>query len=459
MPIVKSPGLTPTERFLATLCDQSFLRLWSYPNPYRDDGKELCDSLAVFDDRVFVFLDRESRALDDSTKDPLVSWNRWRKTAVDAQVRAAHGAERYVRSGRAIFLDRARAIPFPLTFDREKMTVHKIVVAHGAKEACQLSSYRNVYGSLAVSYGRYDDMSGSFPFMIHLDKTNPVHVFDSFNLPLVLSELDTVFDFSAYLEAKIDAINSLDCLTYCGEEDLLAHYFLNYDDSRKRHFIGTKRVDINFVAIGEGGWKDFVEGDLYKRKKRADEASYLWDELIQRTCQNALDGKLLGDTKLFEGRSAILEMAKEPRFVRRALSKKILQVIRGFPESSDPLMRQLTLMPSFHEGKAYVFLQLKVDGIVDYDKYRAKRQAMLEIACGAAKNKFEFLKTIIGIAIDAPKFSRRNSEDFLLMNCESWTGEQRAHYERANIGFDFFATSSMSQYKETVTEFPSADKE
>ena len=63
-----------------------------------------------------------------------------------------------------------------------------------------------------------------FPFMIHLDKTAPVHVFDSHNLPIILGELDTVKDFSDYLDAKVRAIASLQSLLYCGEEDLLAHY-------------------------------------------------------------------------------------------------------------------------------------------------------------------------------------------------------------------------------------------
>jgi hypothetical protein len=48
--------------------------------------------------------------------------------------------------------------------------------------------------------------------------------------------------------------------------------------------------------------------------------------------------------------------------------------------------------------------------------YRPKRQALLEIACGAAKNKFPDPRIIVGIGIDAPKFSRQNAEDFILMD-------------------------------------------
>ena len=34
----KSSGVTVTERMLAEFCERSFLKLWSYPNPYKDDG-------------------------------------------------------------------------------------------------------------------------------------------------------------------------------------------------------------------------------------------------------------------------------------------------------------------------------------------------------------------------------------------------------------------------------------
>ena len=133
----------------------------------------------------------------------------------------------------------------------------------------------------------------------------------------------------------------------------------------------------------------------------------------------------------------------------------MIQAMRNFPESSQPIMRHLSFMPSFHEGKGYVFLQLKVDAITDYDNvYRPKRVAMLEIACGTAKNKFEHLKTVIGIAIDAPKFAKKNSEDFILMDCSHWPDDLREHYEQANEGFGFFKSENLAIQKKNVTEFP-----
>src|SRR3546814_6773598 len=107
----KSIGVTETERMLADFCERSFRKLWTYPNPYKDDGKELCDVLAVFGDHVFIFFDREKAFTDTPESDPMIVWDRWKRRTIDRQVITAHGAERYIRSGRGIFLDAKRTMP------------------------------------------------------------------------------------------------------------------------------------------------------------------------------------------------------------------------------------------------------------------------------------------------------------------------------------------------------------
>ena len=456
--IIKSSGVTETERLLAEFCDRTFLRLWAYANPYKDDGDELCDLLAVFGDQVFVFFDRENTLPETSEKDPEVLWRRWKRNVIDRQVKTAHGAERYIRSGRAIFLDSKKTIPFPLAIDPANAVIHKIIVAHGAKEACKNASEQNVYGSLAITYGELDSHADSeHPFHILIDKNNPVHVLDSHNLSIVLSELDTVTDFSAYLEEKRRAIAKLDYLSYCGEEDLLGHYLLNYNKKEKRHAIGLKGGGggFNGVMIGEGEWHDFIHTDLYKNTKSEDRISYFWDDLIQRTCQNPLDGTVGGNADLLRGKSAIYEMVKEPRFVRRGLADKMLTAVERFPDDAGQFARQVTYVPSSQPNFGYVLLQLHApDQFKAQADYREKRQALLEIACGAAKNKFPDLMKVVGIAIDAPKHSNGMAgEDFILMECGTWTEQLRSHYEELNGPWQFFGTEQMQQFNMHLTQF------
>lgn len=451
-----SGGVTATERLLAKFCERSFLKLWSYPNPHKDDGHELCDLLAVFGDTVFIFFDRENELPEIPDKDPQILWDRWKRNVIDRQVRTAHGAERYIFSGRPIFLDAKREKPFPVPFDKDKAVIHKIIVAHGAKEACERASPQNVYGSLAITYTETDG-GPTHPFHIEIDRHNPVHVLDSHNMPIVLRELDTVSDFSAYLDEKVRAAAAFDCLSYCGEEDLLGHYLVNYDAATKRHVIGPKGKDgskVNGVMIGEGEWRDFVQTGVYKNTKNEDRISYFWDQLIQRTCQNSLEGTLGGNSNIASGESAIYEMVKEPRFMRRGLSEKMLTAVDRFPDTGS-FTRQVTFLPSFEPNVGYVLLQLRVpEEFRAAADFREKRQTLLEIACGAAKNKFPNLVKVIGIGIEAPKFSGGTvAEDFILMPCEDWSDERKTYYEELNREWNFFGTPALRQFKDRVTQF------
>ncbi len=117
-------------------------------------------------------------------------------------------------------------------------------------------------------------------------------------------------------------------------------------------------------------------------------------------------------------------------------------------------MRHVSLMPSVFPEVAYVFLQIRApEEFRNQADYREKRMTLLEIACGSARNKFSHLHKIIGIGVDAPKFAAETAEDFILMPCEQWSEEQRAHYEEKNQLWRFFGTPQARRYEQTVTQF------
>lgn len=308
------------------------------------------------------------------------------------------------------------------------------------------SSFENISGSLALSYGDLFPKDPPPPFFVRLDRENPVHVFDSANLSILLGELDTVSDFSAYLRAKVDAICRYKGLSYCAEEDLLAHYYANFDENRTQHFIGVKDEDVDFLHIAHGDWEEFRQRTEYLQKKEKDKVSYLWDHLIQKTSKHALDGTLLGNRTDFFEKSAIKEMAKEPRFYRRFLAERIKDAADTFPvPTGHGIMRQLTYLPSISPEKAYVFLQVAPAAGNNYDDYREKRQMLLNAACGAARNKFNHLKAVVGIAMEPPRFFETLSEDFALLDCAVWTDKQRAMYEETNAHLGFFKTGKLQE--------------
>jgi len=108
---------TSSERYLTRLCRRSFLRLWSWPNIYRDQhwggsalGKEVCDLLVVFGNHVFIFSDKDCTFPD--TGDLRIDWTRWVKRAVLKSAKQVAGAEKWIRDyPDRLYLDAACAKP------------------------------------------------------------------------------------------------------------------------------------------------------------------------------------------------------------------------------------------------------------------------------------------------------------------------------------------------------------
>lgn len=431
MKIEKSKGSTTTEEWLLRLCEKTFLKLWSWPNPYKEDGHEFCDLIAIFDQHIFIFFDRQSKTIQDTNKDISVKWPRWKREVIDKQIKTAKGAERYIKNRKPIYLDNKCEQPFPAMIPSDPI-IHKIIIAHGAEDACKSFSEDNMHGSLGISYS--DSEAGLVPFCIRLARDNPIHVYDSSNLEILLSELDTFSDFVLFIEEKEKAIRKYDVLMYCGEEDLLAHYFLNYDNNRNRYRIGVDDPNINCLWIGEGEWRDFEDNGLAERRRKANEESYFWDELIQRTYQFALEGTTGGDS-LWGSNNALYEMAKEHRISRRILSRNMLGAVKNFPPNGNGMTCKPCYLPSLSDSsKMYAFLQFRN---LEDEKYHELKQHMLEVLCGATRNKFSDIKTIVGIAMNAPKYASSSQEYFALLKCEQWSEEERAYYDRESEKFGF----------------------
>lgn len=440
---------------LAKICEQTFLKMWVYPNLYMKVAKELCDVLVVFENHVFIFSVKHSEFNSDI--DIAVSWPRWKRKVIDKSIKQIERAEQWILSHpNEIFLDARCREKLPISVDIENLKIHRIIVAHGAENACTGHAAENIAGSLATLY--LDENSETTyplaPFCVKLPRNKVFHLLDSYNLEIILGELDTITDFLRYVEAKENAIQKYKVLAYTGEEDLLAHYFLSYDKKSKGHVIGHSKIAAEGLYVEEGEWNSYSNSLLYKTKKQQDRVSYFWDHLLQVTSQNALDGNLLGDD-VYNGQSALREMAKEPRFMRRELSRAIKNSIDRFPNFADQRGRNIASYPSYFNDKRYVFLQT-TPPLTDQEQHihRQRRQEMLKIGCGVERIKRPKSNIVIGIAIDAPKYSKKNSEDFVLLNCIGWSEKEERFFTEKNKLLSFFETDEIEVRQVKAREFP-----
>lgn len=327
--IQRADGVTPAERKLKLLCDRSFLSLWSYSGIYRNqgdtihggDGKEVCDLVVVFQDHIIIFSDKDCAF--PNTGDINTDWARWFKRAVLKAAEQIWGAERWIKSHpNRLFLDRSCKQPFPIDLPNpNNAKFHRIVVAHDKTWRCRQEIGGS--GSLVVLpsvVGAAHYMGAVKPFAI--GQINPakgyVHVFDDVSLGVVMRSLDTVSDFVAYLTKKEEFIAQEKLALAFGEEDLLAFYLQNYNESGEHDFLVPPNAAA--VAVQEGTWQSFATHPQRLAQLEADQISYSWDRLIETFNKHLFAGTQYRATHSgFRDQERLLRfLAREPRIAGTA---------------------------------------------------------------------------------------------------------------------------------------------
>lgn len=430
MRLSKSPGITPSERILAELAEKTFLKLWSYPNVFRaqgkrasgGDGKELCDLLVVFGSHLIIFSDK-SCAMPISI-DLDLAWRRWYDRAIEKSAKQIFGAERWLRNfQQQVFVDRAckQQLPFLLP-SPDCWQVHRIVVAIGARERCAQEVGGS--GSLQIRPTTSDkkrsdieelDLSreGTLicrPFevgWVDLER-GFIHVLDEFTLRTLLEELDTAADFVDYLSKKEALVRSGRLEFAAGEEELLWEYLRKDDHKNSRNFDGKE-----VLRIFAGNWESWKKHPAYQATKKEDEVSrQVWDRLIDMAAEMALGNKLtLGSTNsLHEAELCLRTMASERRLARRGLAHAFIDRLHN---SKKNVRTWRMLFCNTADPTGYVFLFYRLTDDISLDEYMQNRRIWAEglITVHFAQNPH--LKRIVAIVTEADPDCPRRTFDFI----------------------------------------------
>jgi len=456
--VIPSEGVTKAERYLAKLCKRSFLSLWSYPGIYRDQGwprKEVCDLLVVFENHIIIFSDKDCR-FSDAT-DLQLAWSRWFKKAVQKSAKQVWGAERWIKQfPNRLFLDRQCSIPFPINLpDPAKATFHRIVVAHDASRACQQRLGGS--GSLMINSALVGDAHfGFLPFTIGILDPNQgyVHVFDDTALNIVMSTLDTITDFTAYLTRKEQFLRGNRLIQAAGEEELLAVYLRDLNAAGEHDFVVNGDYDV--LTFGEGLWDAFQRNPQRQAQIEADRISYSWDALIEKFAFHAMTGTqyFTSGRPLRDQEEVFRFLARERRTQRRILATSMHEVLERTLHSDSPLQARV-MQPTELNSPHYVFLFLhRKPGLSDQE-YRNIRVRILSEYCLVTKLKFPEAIHIVGIASEAGLPPQR-SEDFVYMNASRWTAKDEAKAKQIQERFGFLRRVKREATREY--EYPIDDK-
>ena len=445
-------AVTPSEGYLRKLCDHTFLSLWSYPNPFRDQakgrhGKELCDLLVVFDNNIIIFSDKHCDFPNSSDLD--LDWTRWYRRAIEKSTHQLWGAERWIREHPdRVFLDEKCTKPFPLPLTITPTTVfHRVLIAHGAADRCIRELGGS--GSLMLTSTVVGDAhtlprkKGGVPFMVgQVDSAKGfVHILDDTTLDILLTTLDTVGDLSAYLLKKENFIKKGVAFFAPGEEELLAYYLTHLNTNQEYDFVFGN--DLNTVTLDEGFWQDFKDSPQRASQLNANRVSYLWDGIIERFTHHFLQGtsEFLSGTTLSSQEQILRFFAREPRVRRRMLSSAVVEMV----ETTPPHIRRLRMMQPSRPGDPYfVLLLLPEPADRPYGEYRDVRKKYLEICCHVVKLDFPDALDIVGLASETSPTSGR-SEDAIYFDARLWTEEMAREAKNDKAAFKILTKATKFQ--------------
>jgi hypothetical protein len=448
--IRRAAGTTASERYLARLADRTFLNLWAYPNVFIDkkvrgkgDGKELCDLLVVCGNDVLIFSDK--KIAWPPGDDVEVSWNRWFRRAVQSSVDQIRGAERWIdQYPERIFVDRQCEQRLPLAIPpRAVRRVHGIVVALGAGAAC-----REFFGEGSGSLMIFPATKGKH----HIDPTSThyrpfgigdvspggsfIHVLDEATLDIVMRELDTISDLTAYLTKKEMFIRSGHLISASGEEDLLAYYLKRTNLSGEHDFVKDDQTHLGpseFASISVGMHENYTKNPQYLAKKKADEISYLWDHLIETFTNHMLAGTTTsGDGRSFVLRDheiSIRQMALQPRLLRREYAKRILSALQRGQKRPRVFTAMVPPPNDIERSTGFFFVSLATTiapNGTPYEKYRFSRRNLLMTYGFALLEMNRHLANVVGVASEPPPFpgdTSMFSEDLVYIEQRDWDDE------------------------------------
>jgi len=373
-------GLTPSEKFVAAICERSFLRLWTHPNPRGKKGKELCDCLIVCGPHIIIISVKEIDYKDTGDK---TGWDRWVKAAIEKSASQIWGAERWLESASDVERSDGRVVALP---EKDRRQYHRISVSLGGRR------------DIPIMWG---DLGHGF-----------VHVCDEYSVGELFSAIDTITDFTEFLTRTENLANSGVQIVFDGGgiEDLLGLYLMH--DRSFEVAMGTDEQPAMMI-VHDDLWREFKASEHYEAMQRDLSSSYMWDRLIEVYVEDLLtDGIFdMHSKEVTRNELALVTMALQPRSYRATLADSFIDFLKN--DDSSVASRAA----KGHGDSAFVFL-------IGKSSDREIRSQELGLRCLVIRGRLADTKTVVGIATDRPGTSDIGySSDIVCIHIDQITDE------------------------------------
>lgn len=374
-------GLTPSEQFVNALSKKTFLKAWTHPNPIGKKGKELCDCLIVCAEHIIIISVKEIEYRDTGD---VIGYERWIKRAIDDSAGQIWGAERWLESQQTVERHDGRIVILP---PLSKRKYHRISVSLGSK------------GQIPIQWG---DLGFGF-----------VHVCDENSIEVLFRALDTITDFTNFLQSVEQLMHLKTKIIFDGGglEDLVALYLQN-DYSLD---YSTEEGHPDLLIVSDDLWTGLSSSKEYHKMIIDFKTSYIWDRLIEYYVNDLLTEGMFDmySNEVTANELALVVMALQPRRYRVGLADTFME----FLQNEELKIASRVVMG--YNNVAFVFL-------IGKSSDRESRVEELLLRCSIIDVKLPEVKTIVGIATDRHGTSTIGySSDIAYVHESRWTSEEK----------------------------------
>lgn len=374
-------GLTPSEQFVNELSIKTFLKAWTHPNPIGKKGKELCDCLIVCAEHIIIISVKEIEYRDTGD---VIGYERWIKRAIDDSAGQIWGAERWLESQQTVARHDGRIVTLP---PLSKRKYHRISVSLGSK------------GQIPIQWG---DLGFGF-----------VHVCDENSIEVLFRALDTITDFTNFLQSVEQLMHLKTKIIFDGGglEDMVALYLQN-DYSLD---YSTEEGHPDLLIVSDDLWTGLSSSKEYDKMIVDFKTSYIWDRLIEYYVNDLLTEGMFDmySKEVTDNELALVVMALQPRRYRAGLADTFME----FLQNEELKIASRVVMG--YNNVAFVFL-------IGKSSDRESRVEELLLRCSIIDVKLPEVKTVVGIATDRPGTSTIGySSDIAYVHESRWTSEEK----------------------------------
>jgi hypothetical protein len=387
--------------------------------------------LVAFGEDVILFSDkRRDLRLDCDTE---LQWRRWQNKIVHASVRSLKGAEDFLRNGKGEIYEDATCSKV-LNLDREWLRnarIHKVAICEGAEK--YVSTHIGGIGTLMLQSGTEE----AGPFTLSQTYGEDfVHVIDGVAARLLLTHLDTAWDFVNYLKEREDFYR---CTTVLmpGEDEALAMYITT--PGFPSTFEGKPLSQFNAISFVQGYASNLLSSGKYDLWIEENRQSYILDEIIEKFRFHFENGTSLYRERDFPSstvKSAYEHIAATARVERRMIVGLLSDMALDPGHIKAGYIRRAIVKLEKHPGHSIVLLVMDPHFDWDDERYRVNRRHMLQMLVGIAKH-MQGPGVVSGFAMNSAHLSH-SSEDFMYVDDSMWTEEQANEARRAQEAWNIW---------------------